>query len=219
MAETAARTGVLSLTGTSTLIEDEALTEVSSLVWQFDSGHLLGPVDPAYEVLIDDGGTVPSGIDYAQGLITFSVAPTDPEITCHYLPLLPLAAVRSVSVVGPHRTFVDSTRIGDTSKRQLAAAYECRLTLELMESLATIIYGSTTLEQIISGTLGDQFFVELLCDTRRLRGWFATTKESAKHDLESVLIHALELEGVVQTPVTIVSAADQALFSEVTDPT
>jgi len=215
MTAVAARSASVYVGGAPVTMLDEPTTDLGAHTVYRITDALKRAIDPATAVTVEvDGGAAPAHvIDYAAGTITFADALVGTEavtIIAKYVPLLLVATSRSARVARPHAVFADATRLGDTAPRQYEIAKQCSATVEHMTaSVDSIGDPPEFVDDRIAG--GVVFAVINLGDGRTVRGWFGCG-QSAAHDLNSMLMHTLELVGIVRD---CVGRTEQALFTEV----
>lgn len=219
MTAVAARSASVYVGGAPVLMPAEPMTDLGAHTVYRITDALKRSIDPDTAVVVKIDGTEEPAtayvVDYAAGLVTFDSALAGTEavtIVAKYVPLLLVATSRSAKVVRPHAVFADATRLGDTGPRQYEIAKQCSATIEHMTASVDSIGDPTEfVDDRIAG--GIVFAVINLGDGKTVRGWFGCG-QAAMHDLNTMLVHTLELTGIVRDCVGR-TRGEQALFSEV----
>lgn len=214
MAALAGRLCTIKVGGTSTAMTDEACSG-SGTAYQITSTSKRC-VDPGVAVTVKVNNVALADADFtmnhATGQIVLASSTTQAvTVTGNYIPLVTVAEARSASITLPTNVMADVTRVGDASRRMLAVAQKCEVTLEHFISPASDIDDSGSTLLFTTLVDGDPIFVEVAVSTSlTLRGWFVPSSASWAHKINEALVGTLALTGVVRT---CVGTSDQALFS------
>lgn len=214
MASLAGRLCTIKVGGTSTAMTNEACAG-SGVSYQITS-TAKRCVDPGTAVTVKVNGAsladADFSLDFATGRITLASSTVQAvTITGNYIPLVSVAEARSASISLPVSVVADVTRVGDTSRRTLAVAQKCEMSLEHFIAPASDIDDSGSTLLFTTLVDGDPIFVEAAISTNvTLRGWFVPSSVGWSHKLNEALVGTLALTGVVRTCVGV---SDQALFS------
>lgn len=221
MSATLGRNASIKVGGTPTTMTAEACSSYAAGWSPYAAAYQITAatkraIDPNTSITVYIGGVAQSAtsyeVDYAHGIIGFSIAPGGTvTITAKYIPLLTVAEAHSASITF-NRDAAEVSCFGDTGKRQKLTNKSLEISFELWSGVRDDIddgAGTWTIDGII--TTGAPVFAQVdLGQAYLLRGWVVLKKSAVNSKQGEANAHSVDAEGVIQT---CAGRSEQALFS------